>query len=100
YNGSSWVNILGANSSSYTTTPIGAAESRQYRAVVYIPGANATSSVATVNGPGVLSITRDLVSTTLSWIGGGILQEAPEVNGPWTDAADQSNPQTVPTPPG
>ena len=100
YNGSSWVNILGANSSSYTTTPIGGAESRQYRAVVYIPGANATSSVATVNGPGVLSITRDLVSTTLSWVGGGILQEAPEVSGPWTDAANQSNPQTVPTPPG
>jgi hypothetical protein len=101
YNGSSWTNILGANSSSYTTAPItSSGQSRQYRVVVYIPGANATSGVATVSGPGVPSISQDGGVTTLRWTGGGILQEAPEVDGPWTDAADQSNPQVVPTPAG
>ncbi len=32
-------------------------------------------------------------SVVLSWTGAGILEEAPAVNGPWTPAANQSNPQ-------
>lgn len=33
----------------------------------------------------------------LSWTGGGTLQSAPAVTGPWSDAADQSNPQDLST---
>ena len=36
-------------------------------------------------------------SLTLSWTGSGVLQEAPGLNGPWIPAANQSNPQSVPT---
>lgn len=32
---------------------------------------------------------------TLSWTGGGTLEEAPSVSGPWTPSANQANPQTV-----
>jgi len=32
---------------------------------------------------------------TLSWSGGGNLQEAPSLAGPWTMATNQANPQTV-----
>ena len=34
-------------------------------------------------------------SVTLSWTGTGTLQEASSVNGPWTAAASQANPQTT-----
>jgi hypothetical protein len=33
----------------------------------------------------------------LSWTGGGTLQSAPTVNGPWTDFSDTNNPQTLNT---
>ena len=32
----------------------------------------------------------------ISWEGNGTLQEAPSAVGPWTSAADQGNPQTIP----
>lgn len=46
---------------------------------------------------GTLSIATGADSkTTLSWTGAGsTLQTAPSVLGPWTDAANQANPQTV-----
>ena len=31
----------------------------------------------------------------ISWTGGGTLQEAPSVNGPWQASPSQSNPQSV-----
>ena len=31
---------------------------------------------------------------TLSWDGGGSLEEAASINGPWSASADQANPQT------
>jgi hypothetical protein len=31
----------------------------------------------------------------LSWFGAGTLESAPSITGPWTTAADQSNPQTI-----
>ena len=34
---------------------------------------------------------------TLSWTGSGTLQQADSVTGPWSPAASQANPQTVPT---
>lgn len=36
----------------------------------------------------------------LSWSGSGTLQEAPSLNGPWTTAASQTNPQNVTPTPG
>ncbi len=36
-------------------------------------------------------------SGQLSWTGGGTLQSAPAVTGPWNDAVDQSNPQVLST---
>jgi hypothetical protein len=44
-------------------------------------------------GP-TLTITRSGSSITLSWAGGGTLQEAPQITGPWTDSLSQANPQT------
>ena len=35
-------------------------------------------------------------SLTLSWTGNGILLEASQITGPWTNAANQDNPQNVP----
>jgi hypothetical protein len=94
YTGGSWVNIVGANSSSYATAPMTAGENRQYRCVVYIPGANAASAVASINGPGVLTITPVNSQTNrVSWTGAGILQSAPEITGPWVDTPSQANPQ-------
>jgi hypothetical protein len=44
-------------------------------------------------GP-TLTITRSGSAITLSWTGGGTLQEAPQITGPWTDSLSQANPQT------
>ncbi len=70
--------------------------------------ANLTATFAGLTSPSVaitvvlkkvLSISQNGGVTTLSWVGGGVLQESTNVNGPWTDSATQTNPQTVPTPP-
>jgi len=100
FNGASWDNIPFANGATYTTTPLGGGESRQYRCVVYIPGANATSSAATVNGPGRLFITLNGGVTTLSWAGPGTLYESGTIDGVFTISGNQANPQTVSTPAG
>ncbi|HWD91436.1 MAG TPA: hypothetical protein VG938_03715 [Verrucomicrobiae bacterium] len=42
-------------------------------------------------GPGSLSIQ----SGQLSWTGGGTLQNAPALTGPWSDVSNQSNPQAL-----
>jgi len=63
--------IAGANSASYTTPTLLAGDSgTQYRALVFIPGANATSSVATVTvgtPQPTLRYERSGNVTTLSW---------------------------------
>jgi hypothetical protein len=41
--------------------------------------------------PGLLSIHNG----QLSWTGDGTLQSAPAVTGPWTDKANQANPQPL-----
>jgi hypothetical protein len=41
--------------------------------------------------------TIDANAVTISWTGAGTLEQADSVLGPWSDAPDQSNPQTVPT---
>ena len=35
-------------------------------------------------------------SLTISWSGGGVLQSAPDVTGPWTDVNDATSPYVVP----
>jgi hypothetical protein len=54
---------------------------------------SAASPFAAGVPPGVLSIQ----GKQLSWTSVGVLEEAPTVTGPWTDAANQSNPQTLST---
>lgn len=54
---------------------------------------SATSPFAASVPQGVLS----LQGSQLSWTSVGVLQQAPAVSGPWTDAADQSNPQILAT---
>ncbi len=38
-----------------------------------------------------------IVGGNLSWISTGTLEEAPTVAGPWTDSANQANPQVLAT---
>lgn len=45
--------------------------------------------------PGVLSIQNISGNEQLSWTSIGTLQAAPSLNGPWTDFANQTNPQTL-----
>lgn len=53
----------------------------------------ATSPFAAATAPGLLTITAN----QLSWTGGGTLQSALAVNGPWTDFGNTNNPQTLAT---
>ncbi|HEY4417697.1 MAG TPA: Ig-like domain-containing protein [Verrucomicrobiae bacterium] len=53
----------------------------------------ATSPFAAPTAPGLLTITAN----QLSWTGGGTLQSAPAVTGPWTDFGNSNNPQTLST---
>ena len=81
--GTNWINLPNANSATYSTlVPVGPAT--DYRVVVYIPGASATSAVATLFRP-----------MTIVWTEPGILQEADEVTGPWTDLPLATSPYYV-----
>lgn len=81
--GANWFNVRGANGPSYTTlVPVGPAT--DYRVIVYIPGASVTSAVATLFRP-----------MTIVWTEPGILQEADEVTGPWTDLPLATSPYYV-----
>jgi hypothetical protein len=59
----------------------------------------ATSPFAvSVIPPGLLSISRSGSIVNLSWTGGGTLQTAPAVTGPWTSSGvNQANPQVIST---
>jgi hypothetical protein len=82
--GATWRDILGANGASYSFTPYQGTVG-QYRVIVYIPGANATSAVATVTA-----------MIVIDWDGApAILQQADEVTGPWTDILGASDPYIV-----
>ena len=51
--------------------------------------------------PAVLSISLANSLVQLSWTGAGFtLESAPTITGPWSPAADQSNPQSFPVAPG
>jgi len=45
-----------------------------------------------------LSISTAAGMVTISWTGTGTLEAAPTVNGPWTDTANQNNPQSFAAP--
>jgi hypothetical protein len=45
--------------------------------------------------PAILSVQNSGGSVNLSWTSTGTLQSAPAVTGPWTDSANQANPQVV-----
>jgi len=80
-----WTDIFGANSASYPFTSVPAGLNAQYRARIFIPGAEAVSATATVVG--IIAIDWDPL---------GVLQEANEVTGPWTDIVPTpSNPFIV-----
>jgi hypothetical protein len=67
-NGGGWNAIAGANSSSYSFVPVLADNNAQFRVVVYIPGASATSDTAT------LTVTTGAAQSRLrSVISGGSL---------------------------
>jgi hypothetical protein len=68
-------------------------------AAIYTAGGNGKdlSTVQVSSETPVMSIVRGDGSVTLSWTGGGTLQTAPTISGPWTDATSQANPQVVPT---
>ena len=44
-----------------------------------------------------LTVSKSGGQITLSWTGGGTLQSADKVTGPWSTAASQNNPQNVTT---
>ncbi len=80
-----WTDVVNAHSANYTITPVPPGLNEQYRALIFIPGAQTTSATATVVG--LLAI---------SWPGSpDILQEADEVTGPWIDIPAASNPFVV-----
>ncbi|MDB6068516.1 MAG: hypothetical protein JWR26_4724 [Pedosphaera sp.] len=47
--------------------------------------------------PSVMSIQKSGGNIQLSWTSTGTLQEAPAVTGPWTDSANQADPQNITT---
>ncbi len=83
-----WTPIANANNATYSTKTI--AGNTSYRALIYIPGATATSAVAAVTGNLVITWTET----------GKVLQGADDVTGPWTTVATTSpyvvNPMTAP----
>ncbi len=92
-NGSGFVAIPNANSASYTFVPTQTDSGAQFRVVVYIPGANATSASATLtvsggsSGGPVLRQSYSNGTLTLSWDAPARLQFATSLNPPinWRD---------------
>lgn len=98
----SWVAIAGANASTYSFVPVQADNGAQFRVVVYVPGASATSTAATLtvntggtSGPS-LKIVRNGSQVTISWSGSGVLQQTstlPAAGTPtWSDVPGNPNP--------
>jgi hypothetical protein len=68
-----WTDIYGANSNTYLAAS-SANRTFEYRALVFIPGAQAVTDPVQVAGEMVLT-----------WTDPGVLQSAPTILGPWTD---------------
>jgi hypothetical protein len=104
-----WVPISGANGTSYTFAPQPSDNGAQFRVVVYIPGANATSSVATLTIGGAqprLAARRSGNSLVITWPASFttfILETAPTVpSATWSTVnytvAGSENIATIPIP--
>jgi hypothetical protein len=52
---------------------------------------------AASQAPGTLTIQSAGANVNISWTSTGTLEEAPSVTGPWTDSANQNNPQSRPS---
>jgi hypothetical protein len=66
----------------------------EYTNIVFAATAQGVGFAAAV-APGVLSIQNASGSIQVSWTGIGPLQTASTVTGPWSDSANQSNPQAL-----
>jgi hypothetical protein len=82
--GTNWTDIVGANGATYTTRPVPAGSETEYRALVFIPGAEAASASVTVVG-----------YLVLNWTDPGVLQQADDILGPWTDVPGAVNSLSV-----
>jgi len=83
--GGTWRDLYGAYSATYNA-PAAAGQSADYRALVFIPGAQTTSAEVHVSGVMVLT-----------WTDPGVLQQADQITGPWTDVPGATSPYTVNT---
>jgi hypothetical protein len=88
--GGAFADIAGATSANYVTTPVALADSgAQFRVVLFVPGATATSSVATltVSTPAALTMTQSNGVLNLSWNTGARLQYTTSLTPPviWRD---------------
>jgi hypothetical protein len=88
--GAGFVPISGANGASYTFAPQASDNGARFRAVVNIPGASATSTVATLTvsaGGPTLTLGRSAGVITLSWAAPARLQFATSLTPPvnWQD---------------
>jgi len=72
-NGGPWYDLNGANGNTFIA-PVAAGKIADYRALIFIPGAQATSAPVHLVGEMILT-----------WTEPGVLQQAPTVTGPWTD---------------
>jgi hypothetical protein len=95
YNGMSFVPIFRATTADYTFAPQPSDDGAQFRAIVFIPGASATSAIATLNGAATgprLAIRRGANNTVaITWpasFATYILESAPTVpSATWTTVA-------------
>jgi hypothetical protein len=83
--GGPWVDIYGANNSTFLA-PASADRMFEYRALIFIPGAQAVSDPVRLNGEMVLT-----------WTDPGVLESAPSVEGPWTIVTGATSPYKVDT---
>jgi hypothetical protein len=95
YNGMSFVPIFRATAADYTFAPQPSDDGAQFRAIVLVPGASATSAIATLNGTATgprLAIRRGANNTiVIAWpasFASHILESAPTVpSATWTIVA-------------
>ncbi|MCI0746928.1 MAG: CHRD domain-containing protein, partial [Verrucomicrobia subdivision 3 bacterium] len=88
--------IMGATGARLVFNNVVDADAGNYTVVISNASGSVTSSVATVTVPlPELDIARTGDDIVLSWTGGGTLQEAKDIRGPWRNAANQANPQNI-----
>ncbi|MFM1941511.1 MAG: hypothetical protein RI897_493 [Verrucomicrobiota bacterium] len=96
--GSGWIDIDGADTSSFTIYPTPADFQASFRVTASVPGKSITSNevmlVTEVTGPPALDISKSASSITITFE--GTLQSAPTAEGPYTTVQGAQSPYTVP----